>query len=562
MKKLFSILLVLIIFINSIVPSYAFAATAPEEPPEMPDWWREKYGDKQIEHEDFKNKEIKTIKPPKKIGNPTPAGLVAALVVDYFISENDILSEYYENVMEQIDRFDKSAAKYLSEEFGINGWGDVFEKVTDGLVHLKDIVIEALNNLFSGSNIESDDFDRKHILELLDMHIYSEFEYWMNLLDYEIWYVYRIYYTAPPDDSKVYMNIQYIPIEPKYTNWEIDAYNIYAFRTLRISNERYMRFTYAPYTPKLRYTVDAEDYSAFVEAMNEVKEYYDSEYEKDSNYLITREEFGEKVAETDEEFGEYFLNFEIKNLGYLPNPYGSRLSNPNNIEDFGEYETGIIEIDNEKYHIINVPNPNHTPELEPTHPEYVPTHYPIIRPIIPVPNSPDVDSPNHPAHPNNPYSPNNPNPAEVPEIPLIPDITPSPQPSPEPTPEPSPEPSPDPSPEPSPEPSNPVPSPPGDPNFDEGKGCGELNLDLKSIDLFTTKFPFSIPWDVFRALEAAFGKMGAEEPKFVLSFISDNTVLELPDFIKEWVPLVRTIILFLFDVSIIYALYRWLGGAS
>ena len=56
--------------------------------------------------------------------------------------------------------------------------------------------------------------------------------------------------------------------------------------------------------------------------------------------------------------------------------------------------------------------------------------------------------------------------------------------------------------------------------------------------------------------------MGSEEPRFVLSFISDDVILELPDFIKDWVPLVRTLILFIFDISIIYALYRWFGGAS
>lgn len=566
MKKLFSILLVLIIFINSIIPSYAFAA-APEEPPEMPDWWREKYGDKQIENEEFKNKQIKTIKPPKKVVNPTPVGVAVGLTLEYLVSQNEDLQALHDDFWETIDKLDKDAARYLEENFGLSGWDDVFYNAKSGIAYVKDEFINAFNKYFSFEH-EYTEIDYDNILRLLEPNLYFAIKNrfdgtpdsggWKNYFismgptryithkdseeDYRLRYSRMEMYVYTLEERPNGVHYVYI--------WDVrlPARTYYNLETLDIS--RLSGFYIGEFTQE-----------KYKEALQEAKEYLRDRLSGSIN--DGRSEFLKIVQKNYENRPDLKQkNYTVKNMGYLPNPYGSKLNDPNEIEQLGDYETGIIEIDNQKYHIINVPNPNHTPHLEPTHPNYVPSHYPIIRPIIPVPNNPNVDDPAHPANPNNPYSPNNPNPQEVPEIPLIPDITPSPQPSPDPSPDPSPHPSPEPSPDPSPEPSTPqIPRAPED-EFGEVKSCGELDLDLKSIDLFTTKFPFSIPWDIFRALEAFFGKMGSEEPRFVLSFISDDVILELPEFIKEWIPLVRSLILLIFDVSVIYALYRWFGGAS
>lgn len=554
MKKIFSIFLVLIIFINATIPSFAFAATAPEEPPEMPDWWREKYGDRQIEHEDFKNKEIKTIKPPKKIANPTPVGIAAGLALEYLVSQNEDLQAVHDDFWEQVDKVDKELGRWLYEEYGIRHWDDVFRNLGTGFAYVTDTFIDAVNDFFDFSAYEYE-IDYENFLNLIEPNIAFEIRnrFDGSVGDYGSYN--KLVWIGPVFHTLGATGIGSIRVYFIYEKYSGSHYWLYSAEA-SLSHEYYHNvkklYIQSIQGELIGTKMDDEKYDEY---LADLKQNLRDRYFNVSN-KISRGQFLDLVKQSKPDLKP--KTYRVNNLGYLPNPYGSRLNDPNKIEELGEYETGIIEIDNQKYHIINVPNPNHTPHLEPTHPNYVPTHYPIIRPIIPVPNSPNVDDPAHPANPNNPYSPNNPNPQEVPEIPLIPDITPSPQPSPQPTPDPSPEPSPEPSPDPS------VPQIPRAPedDFGEGKECGELNLDLKSIDLFTTKFPFSIPWDVFRAIEAAFGKMGSEEPKFVLSFISDDTVLEIPQFIKDWVPLVRSIILFMFDVSVIYALYRWFGGAS
>ena len=106
-----------------------------------------------------------------------------------------------------------------------------------------------------------------------------------------------------------------------------------------------------------------------------------------------------------------------------------------------------------------------------------------------------------------------------------------------------------------------VPKAPNQTDFD-GKTCGDYKLDLKSIDLFTTKFPFSLPWDIFNAINALFGGMGNDEPNFKMKVFNTEIDIVIPDFIKEARPFMSSIILFIFDVSLIYALYRLFGGAS
>lgn len=110
------------------------------------------------------------------------------------------------------------------------------------------------------------------------------------------------------------------------------------------------------------------------------------------------------------------------------------------------------------------------------------------------------------------------------------------------------------------------PETPGDggiiPPFPEGETCGEIDLDIKSIDLFTEKFPFSLPFDVYNAIQALFGKMGENPPEFTYKIADTEIEIKIPDFILDSQKFIRSIILFIFDVSMIYALYRLFGGAS
>ena len=155
-------------------------------------------------------------------------------------------------------------------------------------------------------------------------------------------------------------------------------------------------------------------------------------------------------------------------------------------------------------------------------------------------------------------------PQPIPVLPTKPesDPSPNPNPNPNPDPEPSPDPSPDPSPEPSPDPSPEPVKPPNTTLPNDGESCGELDLDLKSIDLFTTKFPFSLPWDIFNAIEAIFGDIGSSTPEFHFILLGEEIEIKIPEFILKSQKFVHSILIIIFDVSLVYALHRWFGGAS
>lgn len=75
---------------------------------------------------------------------------------------------------------------------------------------------------------------------------------------------------------------------------------------------------------------------------------------------------------------------------------------------------------------------------------------------------------------------------------------------------------------------------------------------------FTTAFPFSIPWDIGRAIDAAFGGIGSKKPEFDLNPLIPAK-LTIPDYFDSWMPFVRTIILFVFDAGLIYLFARFMG---
>lgn len=105
----------------------------------------------------------------------------------------------------------------------------------------------------------------------------------------------------------------------------------------------------------------------------------------------------------------------------------------------------------------------------------------------------------------------------------------------------------------------PPPSIPGQINWDKLKYSG---------DLFTTAFPFSLPWDIANALDATFGGLGntsVPDFDFKLKNLNGEIValkIVIPDAITNQLPFVRAVFLIIFDISIIYAIRRLLGGAS
>lgn len=99
-----------------------------------------------------------------------------------------------------------------------------------------------------------------------------------------------------------------------------------------------------------------------------------------------------------------------------------------------------------------------------------------------------------------------------------------------------------------------------------GLGCETIKKpDFKPLETaITTSFPFSIPWDIYRIIEAVFGGMGSEKPVFDLNFdfLNGNSwSVTIPEFFDSWVPFAKTILLVTFDISLIYLFYRFtIGG--
>lgn len=85
---------------------------------------------------------------------------------------------------------------------------------------------------------------------------------------------------------------------------------------------------------------------------------------------------------------------------------------------------------------------------------------------------------------------------------------------------------------------------------------------------FTTQFPFSLPWDIARGLDAVFGGFSEtnKAPVWQWKIPAFNRVysfdLTFPDFLNSWSPFIKGVLLITFDVGLIYSIRRLLGGAS
>lgn len=87
--------------------------------------------------------------------------------------------------------------------------------------------------------------------------------------------------------------------------------------------------------------------------------------------------------------------------------------------------------------------------------------------------------------------------------------------------------------------------------------------DFKPVsNAFTHAFPFSIPWDIKRAIDAAFGGVGDSKPSFPLPMFGDGVVLTVPDMIDNWMPFLRGFLVLMFDVSILFLFYRFMKGGG
>lgn len=106
---------------------------------------------------------------------------------------------------------------------------------------------------------------------------------------------------------------------------------------------------------------------------------------------------------------------------------------------------------------------------------------------------------------------------------------------------------------------------------DDGFGTGdptEINWDkLKAVPMILTKkFPFSLPWDAQRFMQGVFGEVPSAE-EFSLKIdelmgVDFNLNITMPEYFDGWFAFSRTATVILFDIGLIYALYRLLGGAS
>ncbi|WP_336975143.1 hypothetical protein [Bacillus thuringiensis] len=88
---------------------------------------------------------------------------------------------------------------------------------------------------------------------------------------------------------------------------------------------------------------------------------------------------------------------------------------------------------------------------------------------------------------------------------------------------------------------------------------------LKMVpEVLTRKFPFSIPWDVQRAFESTFGGLTSTDlPTWHLDLGKGMQFdLAFPKVVEPWFPFTRNIVLIGFDIALIYAIRKWLGGAS
>lgn len=79
---------------------------------------------------------------------------------------------------------------------------------------------------------------------------------------------------------------------------------------------------------------------------------------------------------------------------------------------------------------------------------------------------------------------------------------------------------------------------------------------------FTNAFPFSIPWDIKRFIDASFGGVGDARPSFKLPDSLGGSKIELPAYFDSWVSFGRTFIVISFDLALVFLFYRFMRGGG
>lgn len=108
-------------------------------------------------------------------------------------------------------------------------------------------------------------------------------------------------------------------------------------------------------------------------------------------------------------------------------------------------------------------------------------------------------------------------------------------------------------------------TPPTDPDDEDP---GKVRWDkLKDIPNFmTTRFPFSLPWDIARFLDAVFPDV-TPISELVFEFpdigsYDTSFEIRIPEYFEPWMDFARAAFIYGFDISLVYAIYRLFGGAE
>lgn len=85
----------------------------------------------------------------------------------------------------------------------------------------------------------------------------------------------------------------------------------------------------------------------------------------------------------------------------------------------------------------------------------------------------------------------------------------------------------------------------------------------------STTFPFNIPFDLKKSAENLFVNMGNERPNFSFDFdflakdeLNHSFDVKLPKIFDEWRPVWQSLMVFAFDVALLYMIWRFIGGGS
>lgn len=108
---------------------------------------------------------------------------------------------------------------------------------------------------------------------------------------------------------------------------------------------------------------------------------------------------------------------------------------------------------------------------------------------------------------------------------------------------------------------------PGENELDpEGPSC-KKDLEMPELealgDTLKESFPFSIPFALLGFIDAAFGGMGSERPSFTYALTMQGEAysfdIGVPAFFDNWKPFTDAVLILIFDIGILYAIYRFVG---